>query len=131
MEWLDKLCSRTHFLQLAYQYSKISSSYPTGPDMKKASRRDSLAASITFIRTVPLFAHLSDAELGRLAEDFSPFEYSKNDVLFWQGDTSSELYLIRRGKVRIYKISPGGRETSINIFSTGDILGEFAAIDQH
>jgi CRP/FNR family cyclic AMP-dependent transcriptional regulator len=98
--------------------------------MKKVSRHDTLATSITFLRTVPLFAHLSEAELGRLAGDFSSFEYSKNDALFWQGDSSSELYLIRRGKVRIYKMSPGGRETSINIFSTGDILGEFAAIDQ-
>jgi CRP-like cAMP-binding protein len=73
---------------------------------------------------------LRDTELGVLAGDFSPFEYSKDDPLFWQGDLSTELYLLRRGKVRIYKISPGGRETSINIFSAGAIIGEFAAIDQ-
>ena len=98
--------------------------------MKTASRHDTLAAIITFLRTVPLFARLNDAELGELAADFSPFEYSKNDTLFWHGDSSTELYLLRRGKVRIYKISSGGRETSINIFSTGDIIGEFAAIDR-
>src|SRR5687768_11674237 len=98
--------------------------------MKTAARRDTLAASITFLRTVPLFACLSDAELSMLVADFSPFEYTKADTLFWQGDSSTELYLLRRGKVRIYKLSPGGRETSINIFSTGDIIGEFAAIDQ-
>ena len=98
--------------------------------MKTVSRRDTPTAIITFLRTIPLFSRLSDAELGTLAADFSPFEYSKADTLFWQGDSSTELYLLRRGKVRIYKISPGGRETSINIFSTGDIIGEFAAIDQ-
>ncbi len=98
--------------------------------MKTASGRGTLATSITFLRSVPLFAGLRDAELGTLAADFSPLEYSKDDPLFWQGDSSTELYLLRRGKVRIYKISPGGRETSINIFSTGDIIGEFAAIDQ-
>lgn len=97
--------------------------------MKTASRRDTQAAIIAFLRTVPLFAALSDAELGVLAADFSPFEYPKADTLFWHGDPSTELYLLRKGKVRIYKISPGGRETSINIFSAGDIIGEFAAID--
>ena len=77
-----------------------------------------------------MFSSLNDAELAILVADFSPFEYSKDDVLFWQGDSSTELYLMRRGKVRIYKISPAGRETSINIFSTGNIIGEFAGIDR-
>lgn len=98
--------------------------------MKTASRSDTLTVIINFLRTVPLFSCLNDADLMKLAADFSPFEYSKGDALFWQSDPSTELYLLRRGKVRIYKISPGGRETSINIFSTGDIIGEFAAIDQ-
>jgi hypothetical protein len=33
------------------------------------------------------------------------------------------------GKVRIYRISPNGGETSINLFFPTDILGEFATID--
>lgn len=98
--------------------------------MKTASRHDTLATVVAFLRTVPLFTQLSDTELDIIAADFSPFEYSKGDTIFWQGDLSTELYLLRRGKVRIYKISPGGRETSINIFSAGDIIGEFAAIDR-
>lgn len=98
--------------------------------MKTVLRRDPLAASITFLRSVPLFAPLGEAELSNLVADFSPFECPKDDTLFWQGDASTELYLVRRGKVRIYKLSTSGRETSINIFSTGDIIGEFAAIDQ-
>jgi CRP-like cAMP-binding protein len=101
-----------------------------GPDMKIVSRHDTLTVISAFLRTVPLFARLREAELNVLAADFSPIEYSKDDTLFWQGDPSTELYLLRRGKVRIYKISSGGRETSINIFSTGNIVGEFAAVDQ-
>jgi CRP/FNR family cyclic AMP-dependent transcriptional regulator len=101
-----------------------------GPVMRTTTQPDTLAAIIAFLRTVPLFASLGDAELSALASDFSPFEYSKGDALFWHGESGTELYLLRRGKVRIYKISPGGRETSINIFSTGSIIGEFAAIDQ-
>lgn len=98
--------------------------------MKTITKRESQAESIKFLRTIPLFVNLSDFVLGALAADFSPCEYAKDEILFWQGDTSTDLYLLRQGKVRIYKISPGGRETSINIFSTGNIFGEFAAIDQ-
>ena len=96
----------------------------------KTTSRENTSASIAFLRTVPLFARLRDGELDTLAADFFPSEYSKNDPIFWQEDSSKELYLVRRGKVRIYKTSLGGHETSINIFSTGDIIGEFASVDQ-
>ena len=98
--------------------------------MKTVSRREPLAAGMAFLRLVPLFARLNDVALGALAADFSPVAYSKADPIFWQGDSSTDLYLMRRGKVRIYKTSLGGGETSINIFSAGDIIGEFAAIDR-
>lgn len=97
--------------------------------MKIASHSDPLTVRINFLRTVPLFVGLTDDALGLLAADFSPIEYVKNEMLFWQGDSGAEFYIVRRGKVRIYKISAAGRETSINIFSTGNFLGEFAAID--
>ena len=98
--------------------------------MKTASQGETLAVKIAFLRTVPLFAHLSDAGLGALAADFFPVEYPKDNILFWHGESSTELYLVRKGKVRIYTTSLDGGETSINIFSTGDIIGEFAAIDR-
>jgi len=98
--------------------------------MKNPSQGDTHAMDLSFLRTVPLFSLLGEPELAMLAADFSPFEYKKADAIFWQGDPTTELYLVRQGKVRIYKISPGGRETSINVFSTGHIIGEFAAIDR-
>ncbi|MGC1377069.1 MAG: Crp/Fnr family transcriptional regulator [Anaerolineales bacterium] len=98
--------------------------------MKTASLENTLTAKIAFLRSVPLFANLGEAALGALLADFSPVEYLKADTLFWQGDLGAELYLLRRGKVRIYRLSPGGRKTSINIFCGGDLIGEFVALDQ-
>lgn len=98
--------------------------------MKIISQRDRLTTCIAFLRMVPLFAGLSDADLESLMADFAPLEYDKGESLFLQGEVSSELYLLRRGKVRIYKASAQGRETSINIFSTGHVFGEFAALDR-
>lgn len=93
------------------------------------SGRVTTVENISFLRTIPLFAHLQDEYLALLMAGFSFSEYEKGDTIFWQGDVSTDFYVLRLGKVRIYKISPSGRETSINIFSTGDLFGEFAAID--
>lgn len=84
----------------------------------------------TFLRKVPLFANLSDGELRALAVDFRLREYQKEETIFRQGDYSRELYVVERGKVRIFRISPSGNETSINIFATYEIIGEFATIDE-
>ena len=39
------------------------------------------------------------------------------------------LYVVMKGKVRIFGTGPGGNEISIRIFSEQDVIGEFAAID--
>lgn len=88
-----------------------------------------LARRIARLKEIPLFTGLSERVLGTLVEDLRTREYKKDELLFRQGDESREVYIILKGKVRIYKISPSGSETSIDIFATDDLLGEFAALD--
>lgn len=85
--------------------------------------------AISFLHRVPLFATLTESELGALARDFRQREFAKGDVIFRQGDEGRDLYVVFKGKVRIFKLSPAGNETSLNIFSAGDIFGEFAPLD--
>jgi CRP/FNR family transcriptional regulator, cyclic AMP receptor protein len=87
-----------------------------------------LAQRIERLRQVPLFAALKMADLERLVEDFRVREYTRDEIIFRQGDESREIYVVLKGKVRIFKISPSGNETSISIFSTYDLIGEQAAI---
>lgn len=91
---------------------------------KTAARRTSL------LKAMPVFADLSEKELLAIVDDFRLKEYQKDEIIFRQGDESREVYFVLKGKVRIFKISPGGDETSIAIFSTNDVIGELAALDQ-
>ncbi len=88
-----------------------------------------IARRLALIKEIPLFGGLNEKDLVTIVSDLRPKEYSKDELIFRQGDESREVYIILRGKVRIYKISPSGNETSIDIFSTADVLGEFAALD--
>jgi CRP/FNR family transcriptional regulator, cyclic AMP receptor protein len=87
-----------------------------------------LAQRIDRLREIPLFADLSAANLALLVQDFHLREYSRDEIIFRQGDESREIYVVLKGKVRIFRISPSGNETSITIFSTYDIIGEQASI---
>jgi CRP/FNR family cyclic AMP-dependent transcriptional regulator len=93
------------------------------------SDKDPIPRRVAFLGQVPLFAELPEANLATLAGDFRLREYDRDETIFHQGDRSRELYVVMQGKVRIFKTSPAGEETSINIFSIGDIIGEFSAID--
>ena len=98
--------------------------------MQEKAQEQALARRIALLRTMPSFADLNERDLLALAEELRAKEYAKDELIFRQGDESREVYFVRKGRVRIYKISPGGGETSIVILSTNDVIGELAAIDQ-
>jgi len=87
------------------------------------------AERAAFLKKIIPFDGLTTADLLTVAKDFRPRIYQKHEMIFRQGDTDREVYVIVEGKVRIFKISPAGNETSINISSTGAVIGEFAPID--
>jgi CRP/FNR family cyclic AMP-dependent transcriptional regulator len=91
--------------------------------------QDQSSRRIAFLRQVSIFADLREEELQSLLADFHVREYNKDEIIFRQEDTSRELYVVVKGKVRVFRISPAGSETSIQIFSTHDIIGEFAMVD--
>lgn len=82
-----------------------------------------------FLREVPLFAELSETNIETLNRHFRHRRYKRKEMIFHQGDDSHVLYVVMKGKVRIFCTSPAGNETSIRIFSIHDLIGEFAAVD--
>jgi len=84
---------------------------------------------IAFLLKVPLFSRLSDRELRLISGYFHARSYQKNRIIFHQGDDSRMIYVVLRGKVRIFSVTASGGETSLRIFSIHDTIGEFAAID--
>ena len=48
----------------------------------------------------------------------------KGSYLFQEGMTAKELYLVKSGMVQIGKVIPDGRELSLRICSSGDVIGE-------
>jgi len=88
-----------------------------------------LTRRVALLREIPLLASIAEQHLKRMVSDFRLRQFDKDDVIFRQGDESREIYILLQGKVRIFKISPSGNETSIDIFSVHDVIGELAAID--
>jgi CRP/FNR family transcriptional regulator, cyclic AMP receptor protein len=82
-----------------------------------------------FIRRVPLFSTLSDAEFVSLEHIFVLRSYRKNQVIFLEEDTGSYMYIVIAGKVKVTKSTAGGKETLLAIHRAGDFFGEMALLD--
>lgn len=84
---------------------------------------------IAMLKEMEVFAGVRDADLVTILEDLRLREYQRDDLIFRQGDESRQVYFVLKGKIRVYRISPSGSETSIDIFSVHDVIGEMAALD--
>ncbi len=100
-----------------------------GADLVVRSPEQRVTDRIEFLKHLPLFASLSDAELTALSKDFTARHFQQGEMIFLQGDPGQALYLIEAGRVRIYVQDDNGQETSVIFYSAGDIFGELAAID--
>jgi CRP/FNR family cyclic AMP-dependent transcriptional regulator len=81
------------------------------------------------LRKTPLFASLTDVEMQALATRTSRKRFQKDEQLFAEGDPCSGLFLVAAGKVRIFKLSPSGREQILAVEGPGSSFAELPVFD--
>ncbi|MEG0592830.1 MAG: Crp/Fnr family transcriptional regulator [Coprobacillus sp.] len=54
--------------------------------------------------------------------------YKPQDIVYMQEDDATSLYLITKGRVRVYLLSPAGEEITLEILDQGRIFGESSFI---
>jgi len=81
-----------------------------------------------FLRKVPLFAELPDADLQRLCSMIKAVNLAPGETLFAEGDPGEEAYVIAEGEIEIVKIS-SGRDVLLAVRAAGDVIGETALLE--
>ena len=99
---------------------------PADTLLSKMSDTDSI---VTLLKRTDLFRSLDDADLQVCATVFRASNFSKGETLFVRGETGTRLYLIADGRVRVALVTGEGRELSFRHATTGELVGEIAALD--
>lgn len=76
------------------------------------------------IAHIPLFSGLSRAQLGQFQDIAQEKSFGRGELIFSEGDEGNGFYVILRGTVKIFKVSPDGKEHILHIFSVGQTFGE-------
>jgi CRP-like cAMP-binding protein len=55
--------------------------------------------------------------------------FERGEILFWEGDPCSGLHIIEEGSIKLYRISPQGRQYIVRVLQEGDTCNEVPAFD--
>jgi CRP/FNR family transcriptional regulator len=87
------------------------------------------SSKLRTLKSNPYFDELSEPLLGNIASHTQLREYERGDVLFWEGDPAVGLHIIKSGSVKLYRVSPQGRQYIISVLTEGATCNEVPAFD--
>lgn len=83
-------------------------------------------SDVAFLRAVGILETLDDSELDVFKAFLDERELKPGESVFRQGDSGSDLYIVRDGLVRVLVQSPDGTDVEVAELGPGDFFGEMA-----
>jgi CRP/FNR family cyclic AMP-dependent transcriptional regulator len=104
---------------------------PFGTLGERAAPRDDgpVENKVWYLRQNRLFAQAGDEAIEDGDQIFKTCLFPKRSLVFDQGDPKRVVFLIKRGKVRITRITQDGKEVTVAVLGAGDIFGEETLFD--
>jgi CRP/FNR family transcriptional regulator, dissimilatory nitrate respiration regulator len=78
------------------------------------------------LRAAPLFAHVDDGQLERLAALAALVEIPADSTIFLQGDAAEAFFLLADGRVKVFKMLRDGRTATVRHVEAGQTFAEAA-----
>jgi CRP/FNR family transcriptional regulator len=82
------------------------------------------------LQDIPMFSALGETYIKELQNAIHVKRYTKDSIVFYEGDRSEYLHILLEGSVKLYKTSPKGTQIQINRFSAPSLIAEFACFEQ-
>jgi CRP/FNR family transcriptional regulator len=92
-------------------------------------RVDDDANKVWYLRQNRLFAEATDAGVARSQGIFTMCEMPRGTRVFDQGDSTRVVYLVKRGRVKIARETPDGKDVTVALLGPGDLFGEETLFD--
>jgi CRP/FNR family cyclic AMP-dependent transcriptional regulator len=85
---------------------------------------------IGYLRMIDIFQDLDEAEMEEIDRMTTLTSSRRGRILYMPEDTSEVLFLLKRGQIQLYRISPDGKKLVIATLGPGAVFGEMALIGQ-
>ena len=82
-----------------------------------------------FLKNIRLFDGISPSDMQEMEKITRMEEVKKRQPLYLTGDPSRNVYLLKRGRVKIANTAPSGKEVTFDILEPGEVFGELDAME--
>lgn len=83
------------------------------------------------LREFDLFQDLSDDEVMSIGTAAPMATLPAGQALYAPDHPSEVLFILKKGRIRLFQIAPDGRTMTTTIITAGQVFGEMAALGQH
>jgi CRP-like cAMP-binding protein len=90
-----------------------------------------MKTKLWYLKNLDMFSHLRDEEMHHVIEKTSSMrEIKRGEVLYFQGSSDKNIYILKKGAVKINKVSPEGKVITLDLLKGGTLFGELGALDE-
>ncbi|HEX2867085.1 MAG TPA: Crp/Fnr family transcriptional regulator [Ignavibacteriales bacterium] len=73
---------------------------------------------------IPLFSELNHEDIEKITSISRQVSYKKDEYIFHEGDAFQGLFIVLKGSVKIFKISPHGKEYILHLLRENQLFGD-------
>ncbi len=85
---------------------------------------------INYLQMVDIFQDLSKEEMAEMDRTTTMSTCRRGKIFYQPEDTSEVLFILKKGRVQLYRISPEGKKLVVATIGAGTIFGEMSIIGQ-
>lgn len=119
--------------RLRQLFKRDASMRPKAPSSAMTAtgvRERSTATKVGYLSEIDIFQDLTEQEIDALGQVTTMITCEAGRVFYVPGQTGEALFLLKKGRVQLYRLSLEGRKLIITILGPGTFFGEMALLGQ-
>lgn len=85
---------------------------------------------INYLKMVDIFQDLSKEEMKEMDQTTTMSTCRRGKIFYQPEDSSEVLFILKKGRVQLYRLSPEGKKLIIGTIGPGSVFGEMAIVGQ-
>jgi len=85
---------------------------------------------LTLLSSIQLFRDLSPDELAKMDSQLTMSACQAGKIFYMPEDSGEVLFLLKKGRVQLYRIAPNGKKIIVSMLGPGAIFGEMSLVGQ-
>lgn len=98
--------------------------------MSSTLRASSLAEKLGLLSEVALFSGLSEDDIAAIGHATVMTHCTRGQQILSPDDPPNRIHIVKKGRVRVFRITPDGKQLTLDIHEKGTILGDMELLGQ-